>query len=239
MPAALVSSLGALALLLAPSLRPVGLRSQLRSPSTVMQLPNIGDMGKGLMDKMGMGDAGLSDEDAKSMEERLRKGEMTFDDFLVQVKVMQKGASMQAMLGKMGGGQITKQQIDEGQAKMNRYGKYVEAMDAEERQKSELLVVEVAKARKGAKADETPRLARIAETCGATTEDVGRFVMEFNVMRGAAVKFANGASPEQIREEMAAEQQQGAAPLNRQQRRLAAKKGKKKAASGAGGFGKR
>ena len=35
-------------------------------------------------------------------------------------------------------------------------------------------------------------LARIAESTGATVEEVGRFVMEFNTMRGAAVKFANG-----------------------------------------------
>lgn len=71
-------------------------------------------MSAGLMEKMGMGnpaDTGLSDEDAKNMEQRLREGQMTFDDFLTQVKVMQKGASMQAMLGKMGGGQISKEQV--------------------------------------------------------------------------------------------------------------------------------
>jgi signal recognition particle GTPase len=62
-------------------------------------MPDLGKMGSGLMDKMGMGNAGLSDDDAKAMETRLKAGEMTFDDFLVQVKVMQKGASMQAMLG--------------------------------------------------------------------------------------------------------------------------------------------
>ena len=64
--------------------------------------------------------------------------------------------------------------------------------------------------------------------------------MEFDMMRGAAVKFANGESPESIRESMAAEQASTGAggPMNRQQRRLAKKKGKKK--SGArGGFGRR
>lgn len=118
---------------------------------------------------------------------------------------------------------------------MQRYGNYVEAMDAEERQDATLLIDETTAARKGAAA---PRLERIAEASGATVEDVGRFVMEFNTMRSAAVKFANGESPESIRESMAREQAQGGAPMNRQQRRLAKKKGGKKKATGAGGFGR-
>ena len=104
-------------------------------------------VGGKVMEQMGLGNAGLSDEEAKGMEDRLKSGTMTFDDFLVQVKVMQKGASMQAMLGKMGGGQFSKEQLDEGQKKMQRYGKYVEAMDAEERSDAKLLIDETAAAR--------------------------------------------------------------------------------------------
>ena len=52
------------------------------------------------MEKMGMGaNAGLSDEEAKEMETRLKTGKMSFDDFLTQVNVMQKGASMPMMMG--------------------------------------------------------------------------------------------------------------------------------------------
>ena len=111
-------------------------------------------------------------------------------------------------------------------------------MDAEERESPQLLIDETATARKG---NAAPRLERIAAASAASTEEVGRFVMEFNMMRGAAVKMANGESPDSIRESMAAEQAQGgggaAAPMNRKQRRLAAKKGKKKRAR-AGGFGR-
>lgn len=236
-----VSSAFSLALVLGPAAPALRLTpsQHARCAPTTLQMPDLGKMGSGLMDKMGMGNAGLSDDDAKAMETRLKAGEMTFDDFLVQVKVMQKGASMQAMLGKMGGGQMTKEQLDEGQRKMERYGKYVEAMDAEERQDAALLIDETAAARKGASKAQTPRLVRIADASGVSVEDVGRFVTEFNMMRGAAVKFANGESPDSIRESMAAEQQQSGAPLNRQQRRMAAKKGKKKKAAGAGGFGRR
>jgi len=195
-------------------------------------------MGSGLMEKMGMGgDNGLSDADAKEMEGRLREGKMSFDDFLMQVKVMQKGASMQAMLGKMGGGSISKEQIDEGQKKMTRYGKFVEAMDAEERENASLLIEETAVARKGQPA---PRLERIAQASGTTTEEVGRFIMEFDMMRGAAVKFANGESPESIRASMEQEQRDGGtrAPMNRQQRRQAGKKKKGAVKGRPAGFGR-
>ena len=77
----------ALLLSYTPALRPPAL-SAARSVHARMQLPDFGKMGQGLMETMGMNNAGLSDEEAKSMEERLRAGEMTFDDFLVQVKVM-------------------------------------------------------------------------------------------------------------------------------------------------------
>ena len=109
-------------------------------------------------------------------------------------------------------------------------------MDAEERAEPKLLIDELDGARGGGSA---PRLERIAEATQKSVEDVGRFVMEFNMMRGAAVKFANGESPDSIRESMMAEQQaSGVAPkMNRQQRRMAAKKTKKKKAS-AGGFGR-
>tara|TARA_B110001450_G_scaffold198427_1_gene187069 strand:- start:193 stop:624 length:432 start_codon:yes stop_codon:yes gene_type:complete len=107
-----------------------------------------GKLGGNVMEKMGMGgDMGLSDDESKEMEDRLRKGEMTFDDFLKQVKVMQKASSMQAMLGKLGGGQISKEQLDEGQKKMLRYGKFVEAMDSEERLNAKLLIDETTEAR--------------------------------------------------------------------------------------------
>ena len=57
---------------------------------------------------------GLSEEETKEMEERLRQGEMSFDDFLKQVNVMQKTAGLQAMLqkGPFGGG-VSDEQVRE------------------------------------------------------------------------------------------------------------------------------
>jgi hypothetical protein len=93
-------------LLWRPSLAPARSAPCVTRGSTVTsQLPDFGKMGSDFMDKMGLGNTGLSEEETKSMEARLRAGEMSFDDFLTQVNVMQKGASLQAMLGKLGGGQ--------------------------------------------------------------------------------------------------------------------------------------
>ena len=95
-----------------------------------MQLP---DFGKGLQNMMpgGGDDSGLSKEQAEEMEARMKTGGMTFDDFLMQTKVMQKAGSMQAMMKKMpfgGGGSISDEQLREGELKLKRFGAFVELM---------------------------------------------------------------------------------------------------------------
>ena len=95
-----------------------------------MQLP---DFGKSLQNMMpgGGDDSGLSKEQAEEMEARMKTGGMTFDDFLMQTKVMQKAGSMQAMMKKMpfgGGGSISDEQLREGELKLKRFGAFVEPM---------------------------------------------------------------------------------------------------------------
>merc|ERR1719453_2199101 len=128
------------------------------------------------MKKMGMGgpDSGLSEEDSKAMEQRLKDGEMTFDDFLKQVQVMQKTAGLQSMLNKgpFGGGQgVSDEQVREGQKKLTRYGEFVEAMDAEERENSDLLIDEAKLLQSGNSLATAPRMKRIAEASDASIDD--------------------------------------------------------------------
>jgi len=203
----------------------------------VLQLPNIGKMGSDFMGKLGFnpGDnMGMSDEEMGSMEERLRQGQMTFDDFLKQVSVMQKGASVQAMLGKMGGSGMSDEQLQEGQKKLVRYGEYIKFMEEDERADPQLLIQEMQAVRAGGQPE---RLKRLADAAEVRVEDVGQFVLEFDMMRGAAVKFSNGEDPESIKRSMMEQQQQQGPKMNRQQRRMAAKKTKKKAKA-SGGFGR-
>jgi len=204
---------------------------------------DMGKMGGDFMKKMGVGgsDSGLSEEESKAMEERLRQGDMSFDDFLKQVQVMQKTAGLQSMLNKGpfgGGAGVTDDQVREGQKKLTRYGDYVESMDAEERTNPTILIDEATSIKGGNSLVTAPRLQRIAEATDATIDDVGRFVMEFSTMRTAAVRFARGDDPEDIKRGMMAEQNADKPPPNRKMRRMAAKKKKTKPAA-TGGFGKR
>ena len=59
------------------------------------------------------------------MEERLRSGSMTFDDFMMQMDVMQKGASVQAMIGKLGGGGAQAEEMEADRKKLLSYKQYV------------------------------------------------------------------------------------------------------------------
>lgn len=58
-----------------------------------MQLPDFGKSLQGMMPGGGADDSGLSKEQAEEMEARMKTGGMTFDDFLMQTKVMQKAGA--------------------------------------------------------------------------------------------------------------------------------------------------
>merc|ERR1719443_188933 len=167
----------------------------------------------------------MSEADAKDMEERLKEGKMTFNDFLKQVQVMQKAAGLQSMLSKspFGNGQVTKEQVEDGQKKLKRYSEFVEQMDDQERSEPELMIAEMKSLRAGSSAATATRISRIAEASGATVEDVGKFVLEFSTMRSAAVRMARGENPDDIKRSMMEEQQaEGGKTLNRKMRRMQA-----------------
>ena len=188
----------------------------------------------------GKNDMGLSKEEQEGMEDRLKTGDMSFEDFLKQVKMMQKAGSIAAMMkqGPFAGGGASDATLAEGQKKMERYGSYVELMSEEERANPSLLIDEAKAVRSGSMAPD--RLQKLADAAGCGIEDVGAFVTEFASLRVAASRFARGDDPNTIRKAMEEEQQAAGnrAPPNRAMRR-AAKKKKKAPAAGAGGFGAR
>lgn len=218
-------------------------RLVLRSDGLTMQLPGIGNnMADGFEDfkrKFGMGtepDTGLTQEESKEMEGRMKAGEMSFDDFLKQVQVMQKAGSMQAMMSKvpgMGGNALNAEQLAEGEKKLQRYSEYVKVMEADERADPKLLIAEAELMRGNGAPGE--RIARIAQASASEPSQVALFVNEFSSLRTAALKFSRGENPETIRKEMMEEQKQ-VKPVNRAQRRQAKRK-KTGAVRAKGGFG--
>merc|ERR1719401_963341 len=111
-------------------------------------------------------------------------------------------------------------------------------MNEEERNDPSLVIEEIEDSRAGS-GRHPERVMRIAEATGSSAEDIGRFVFEFKTLRGAAVKFARGESPETIRKEMM-EEQAKVVPKNRAQRRAAKRggRGAVRGRPGGGGFGR-
>ena len=207
-----------------------------RGACSRMQLPDFGKMGADLLAK-----TGLDGNDEKAMEERLKSGAMTFDDFVMQVKLMQKAGSLASMMknGPWGNAQMGKEQVDEGAKKLQRYTDFVWAMEAEERGDPAILIAEAEGLRAGGSAAGAARLGRIAADASADIKDVAQFVYEFKVMKDAAVRFANGESPEDIKSSMMEEQKTGpSGPKNRAQRRQNERKGKKSGKRAKAGFGR-
>jgi len=97
------------------------------------------------------------------MEDRFKGGQMSFNDFLKQVQMMQKVGSMTSMMSKvpgMGGKVPDKAQLEEGEKRLRRYSTFVEQMTEEEQLKPDLVIRE-AQALKGGDAT-GERLVRIA-----------------------------------------------------------------------------
>lgn len=132
---------------------------------------------------LGMGDVvslvekaqqAVDTEDAKRLEESIRKQTFSFEDFLTTQKQLK-------MLGSLGGildmlpipnlDKATKAQITNvSETHLKRCQVMIQSMTVAERRNPELLT-------------EKSRLNRIANGCGVTTKDVQQFVMQFNQMK--------------------------------------------------------
>ena len=76
-----------------PVLRTAPAAGRVARTAISMQLPDFGKSLQGMMPGGGGDDSGLSKEQAEEMEARMKTGGMTFDDFLMQTKVMQKAGA--------------------------------------------------------------------------------------------------------------------------------------------------
>ena len=127
------------------------------------------------METFGAGaNLGLSPEESKAMEERMRSGNMSLDDFLKQVKVMQKAGSLQQFISKAPfggrGGGLSSEQLAEGEKKLSRYAKYVEVIPAEARADPSALIAEAKALRTGG--GPADGLKQVAEDAGTSVEQV-------------------------------------------------------------------
>ena len=113
----------------------------------------------------------ISEKEAARMEERLRRADFTFEDFLDQLKQVRKMGSLSSIIGMLPGvpgmKELKNAQVDEGQ--MDRIEAIVFSMTPEERRHPDLI--------------DGSRRQRIARGSGTQVSDVNRLLKQFREMK--------------------------------------------------------
>jgi signal recognition particle subunit SRP54 len=83
----------------------------------------------------------IEEDEAKAMEEKLRKGEFTLEDFLEQMRAMKKLGPLENIMGMLPGGDeaIKGADLDKGQKELNRMEALICAMTLHERRNPNIL----------------------------------------------------------------------------------------------------
>jgi signal recognition particle subunit SRP54 len=141
---------------------------------------------------LGMGDVlsfiekaeGQVDEDeAKALEEKLRRNEFTLDDFLGQLRKLRKMGPLTSLLGMLpglAGHQLSKMKVDEKE--FDRIEAIILSMTPEERRKPDII--------KGR------RRQRIAAGSGTSVQQVNQLVKQFGEMRKMMRGLSQGKMPD-------------------------------------------
>jgi signal recognition particle subunit SRP54 len=111
-------------------------------------------------------------EDAKKLEEKMRKGQFTLEDFLEQLRQMKKLGSLESIVGMLpGGAEMLKQQGDlsKQEREFRRMEGIVCAMTLQERRSPQIL--------------NARRRQRIAKGSGVTVAEVNTMLNKFNQMQ--------------------------------------------------------
>ncbi len=139
---------------------------------------------------LGMGDvlslvekaqAQIDEKEAERLEEKIRKNQFTFEDFLEQMKMIKKMGSLRDLLGMIPGmdKQLRNVQIDD--KAMNRVEAIILSMTREERLNPRIL--------------NGSRRRRIAMGSGSTTQDVNRLIKQFEDMQKMMRSMTKGGRP--------------------------------------------
>lgn len=124
-------------------------------------------------------------QEAAKLEKKMAKGQMTLEDFLAQLRKVQKMGSMREMLKKIPGlgGQVPDAEIDEGEIK--RFEAIILSMTPRERERPSLI--------------DHSRRRRIAKGSGTDPQDVNGLVKAFGQMRDAMKMMAGKSMLDRMR----------------------------------------
>ena len=109
-------------------------------------------------------------DEAKKMEERLRKGQFTLEDFLDQLRAMKKLGSLESLVGMLpGANQIRPEDLSKQEKEMRRMEGLICAMTVQERRNPTIL--------------NARRRLRIANGSGVRVVEVNNLLNKFNQMQ--------------------------------------------------------
>ncbi len=110
----------------------------------------------------------VTEEDAKRLEAKMAKGELTMDDFLKQMKTLRRMGSMKSLLGMLPGvGQLLKE-VDIDEKQLDRTEAMIQSMTPAERARPDVI--------------NNPRKRRIATGSGTDQNQVGQLVKQFGLL---------------------------------------------------------
>lgn len=129
---------------------------------------------------LGMGDVvslvekaaeAVDEEDARRMEERMRKGQFTLEDFLEQLQHMKKLGSLESIIGMLpgGGDMLANADLDKGEAEFRRMEGIICSMTPLERRRPNIL--------------NASRRRRIAKGSGTSVTEVNTLLKKFAQMQ--------------------------------------------------------
>jgi signal recognition particle subunit SRP54 len=123
----------------------------------------------------------IDEKEAERLEEKIRKNQFTFEDFLDQMKMIKKMGSLRDLLGMIPGmdKQLRNVQIDD--KAMSRVEAIILSMTREERQNPRIL--------------NGSRRRRIAVGSGTSTQDVNRLIKQFEDMQKMMRTMTKGGRP--------------------------------------------
>ncbi|MGQ0627067.1 MAG: signal recognition particle protein [Phycisphaerales bacterium] len=127
----------------------------------------------------------VSEEDARKLEEKLAKGEMTMDDFLGQLKSLRRMGPLKQLLGMLPGvgGMLKDVHIDDKH--LNRVEGIIHSMTREERASVKLL--------------NNSRRRRIAKGSASSDAEVGQLVRQFETVSMLSKNMANMSALDKIK----------------------------------------
>ena len=120
----------------------------------------------------------FDEKEAKRLEKKIRKNKFDFNDFLGQLKQIQKMGDIKSLMGMIPGMGKMMKDVDIDNSAFNKVESIILSMTPEERGRPELLNMS--------------RKMRIAKGCGHTIHEINMFIKQFDQMRKMMHKISKG-----------------------------------------------